>query len=182
MRVEFQHDPRGEAITRVERTDGVSLLLPSFTRKWRVPHDLAHAVTERELRIGTGVFGCIAAGAVFDNMSVVAGKPKRTAKAHSDALLKSVGRSLSVAEIMAGAFHHFVEHRERFSPAAVRAAWGSLAESPFPWDDREVLAAYRALQALDAEWTSTDDPLRFDWPEKLRADRPQSSTVPPAVR
>jgi hypothetical protein len=182
MRVEFHHDPRGEALTRVRRVDGVALLLPSFTRKWRVPHDLAHAVTERELGIGTGVFGCIAAGAVFDNMSVTDGKPQRTAKAHSDRLLKSVGRSLSVAEVLAGAVHHFVEHRRPGSVAAVRAAWGSLAETPFPWQDREVAAAFRTLAELEAEWSATDSPLTFHWPEKLRADRPGSSRVPLGVR
>ncbi|MCP2274172.1 hypothetical protein [Actinokineospora diospyrosa] len=182
MRVEFQHDPRGESLTRVTRSDGIVLLLPSYSRKWRVPHDLAHAVTERELGIGTGVFGCIAAGAVFDNMTVASGRPKRTAKAHSSTLLKSVGRALNIAEIMAGTFHHFVEHNEPISTAAVRSAWGSMAESAFPWTDAEVAAAYRALRALDEQWTSTRDPLAFDWPERLRADRPQSSRVPLAVR
>ncbi|MFC5289853.1 hypothetical protein ACFPM7_22595 [Actinokineospora guangxiensis] len=182
MRVEFHHDPRGEALTRVERVDGVVLLMPSFTRKWRVPHDMAHAVTERELGIGTGVFGCVAAGAVFDNMTVADGKPKRTAKAHSDQVLKSAGRSLNVAEILAGALHHFAEHREPFSAGVVRSAWGSMAETPFPWRDGEVAAAFTTLRELADEWSSTDSPLTFSWPEKLRADRPGSSRVPLGVR
>ncbi|MFC7615613.1 hypothetical protein ACFQV2_21010 [Actinokineospora soli] len=166
----------------MERVDGVVLVLPSFTRKWRVPHDVAHAVTERELRIGTGVFGCIAAGVQFENMAVAEGKPKRTAKADSDRILKAVGRSLNVAEVMAGALHHFVEHREAISTAAVRAAWGSMVEAAFPWSDREVVDAFKVLQALDGEWSAGSEPLRFDWPEKLRADRPQYSKVPLAVR
>jgi hypothetical protein len=182
MRLEFHHVPRGESLTRVHRSDGVVLLLPSFSRKHRVPHDIAHAVTERELRIGTGVFGCIAAGGVFDNMSVAEGKPKRTAKNHSDTVLTSAGRSLSLAEVMAGAIHHFVEHREPVSVAMARSAWGSIAESPFPWQDKEVVTAYKTLQALDAEWASSTDPLVFEWPERLRADRPQFSAVPLAVR
>jgi hypothetical protein len=66
MRLTFQHDPRGESLTVIQRSDGAVFTL--YSRKHRVPHDLAHAVTERELRLADGVFGCIAAGVVFDSM------------------------------------------------------------------------------------------------------------------
>ncbi len=73
MHISFHHAPRGESEARIRRQDGVVLILPSYSRKFRVPHDLAHAAAERELGLGGGVFGCIAAGAVFDNMRIADG-------------------------------------------------------------------------------------------------------------
>jgi hypothetical protein len=55
------HDPRGECLTLIRRADGAEFTLSSYSRKHRVPHDLAHAVTERELGMPDSIFGCIAA-------------------------------------------------------------------------------------------------------------------------
>jgi hypothetical protein len=62
-RNEFRRAERGESEAWVHRLDGAVVWVPSFTREHRVPHDLAHAVTERELRMVHGVFGSIMAGA-----------------------------------------------------------------------------------------------------------------------
>lgn len=72
--------------------DGVVVWLPSYSRKWRVPHDVAHAVTERELGLAQGVFGSIASVAVFDNMQVVSGRPRHDARAVSARILRSNAR------------------------------------------------------------------------------------------
>ncbi|GAA1596402.1 hypothetical protein GCM10009804_61140 [Kribbella hippodromi] len=61
MELTFQHDPRGESLTLIRRADGAVFTLSSYSRKWRVPHDLSHAVTERELGIPDGIVGAIAA-------------------------------------------------------------------------------------------------------------------------
>jgi hypothetical protein len=99
VRITFHHAPRGESVARIHRHDGVVLLLPSYSRKWRVPHDLAHAAAERELGLGGGEFGCIAAGAVFDNMRVAEGKPRHDAKARSTRILKAAARSIDVVAL-----------------------------------------------------------------------------------
>ena len=37
MRIVFHHDPRGECVARIYRNDGVTMELPSYSRKWTVP-------------------------------------------------------------------------------------------------------------------------------------------------
>jgi len=69
---------RGSTVATIHRRDGVVLELPGYDRQFRVPHDLAHAVTERELGLARGVFGSIAGGGVFDNMHVTTGHPATT--------------------------------------------------------------------------------------------------------
>ena len=87
MRIQFRRWEVGECISVIYRPDGVVLELPSYSRTWRVPHDLAHAVTERELGLAGGLYGLIASGHVFDNMSVVAGRPRHDARARSDRVM-----------------------------------------------------------------------------------------------
>ncbi|MEV6896265.1 hypothetical protein [Amycolatopsis sp. NPDC051372] len=98
MDLVFMHDPRGETFTRITRGDGVVLGLPSYSRKYRVPHDLAHAAVERSLELSGGIFGCIEAGGVFDNMTVLQGKPRHDARARSQRILKAASGSIAVAE------------------------------------------------------------------------------------
>ncbi|WP_336159846.1 hypothetical protein [Amycolatopsis sp. VC5-11] len=171
MRITFHHASRGESVARVRRGDGVTLVLPSYSRKWRVPHDLAHAAAERELRLGGGVFGCIAAGAVFDNMRVTEGKPRHDAKARSAKILRSAKRSIGIAEVMAGVIHEAVEQRLPIPFEQAREGWGALAQDPFPWTDADITRATDTLRELDRQWQASPNPLEFDWPDSLRADR-----------
>ena len=69
--------------------------MPSYSRKYRVPHDLAHLVTERELLLATGVFGSLAAGAMFSNARVVSGRPRHDAAARSKRILAANRRGLA---------------------------------------------------------------------------------------
>jgi len=58
VRIVFTRVPRGESIATIY------VELPSFSRTHRVPHDLAHAVAERDLGLARGIFGSLAAGAL----------------------------------------------------------------------------------------------------------------------
>jgi hypothetical protein len=178
-RIEFRRATRGESEALVHRPDGVVVWVPSFTRKHRVPHDVAHAVTERELRLAHGVFGSIMAGAVFDNMRVVSGRTRHDARAVSDRILRANARSLSTAECLAGVLHHAVEHHQRVPTAMARRAWGSLNEDPFPWSDVDITRATEALRELDEQWHGIggDDVLTFAWPRALTAPPPAPSRV-----
>ncbi|MBB4687689.1 hypothetical protein [Amycolatopsis jiangsuensis] len=167
MEIHFRHDPRGESYTRIRRVDGVVLGLPSYSRKWRVPHDLAHAVAERELGWGGGVFGCIAAGGVFDNMVVLRGKTRHDARVRSQRVFRSAKRSIGVAECLSGVLHHAVEHRLGTPLAEAREAWGVLREDSFPWQDSEIRDATDRLRELAGVWSGGAD-LDFHWPERLR--------------
>ena len=167
--IEFRRAPRGESEARIHRPDRVVVCLPSYSRKWRVPHDLAHAATERELGLSRGVFGSIAAGAVFENMRVVSGRPRHDARAVSARVLKANGRALTTAEVLAGVLHEAVEHRRPVSRSAAREAWGVVSQDPFPWTDVDIARATDTLRALGEQWSGldTDGVLEFDWPRRL---------------
>jgi hypothetical protein len=167
--IEFRHAPRGECQAWVHRPDGVVVWLPSYSRKWRVPHDLAHAVTERELGLAEGVFGSIASGAVFENMRVVSGRPRYDARAVSARVLRANRRALSTAEALAGVLHQAVEHRRPVPQSAAREAWGVVNQDPFPWTDADITRATETLRALGERWSGSgsDDALEFTWPHRL---------------
>lgn len=174
MLIEFRRAPRGESLAWIHRPDGVVLLLPSYSRKFRVPHDIAHAVTERELGLAQGVFGSIAAGAVFENMRVVSGRPRHDARAVSARVLRANSHALSAAEALSGVLHHIVEHRRPTRRTLPREAWGVLSAEPFPWTDADIASATDALREFDERWCALDaeGTLEFDWPRRLiRSER-----------
>ncbi|MEU4671235.1 hypothetical protein AB0F91_25445 [Amycolatopsis sp. NPDC023774] len=119
MDLVFEHDPRGETVTRITREEGVVRGLPSYSREFRVLHDLAHAAVERSL----GLSGGIAAGGVFDNMTVLRQKPRHDARARSRRVPKAASGSIAAAEGLVGVLHHAVEHHRRPPIAAARKAW-----------------------------------------------------------
>jgi hypothetical protein len=147
--VEFRRRPEGECVTLLHRSDGVVLQLTSYSRKHRVPHDMAHAVTERELGLRTGVFGLIAAGAMFKSVTIVAGKPRHDAATRSDRLMKAYGGSITTAEVLAGAVHDTVENGRSGSAYrwAVRS-WGIVEQGSVP--SRSLRDVDRAVQSCAA--------------------------------
>ncbi|HEY0638655.1 MAG TPA: hypothetical protein VGD67_13475 [Pseudonocardiaceae bacterium] len=175
MRIVFRRAAQGESVATIHRDDGIVLELPSFSRKHRIPHDLAHAVTERELGLADGVFGSIAAGAVFGNMRVVAGRTRHDAAARSTRVLDANRRALALAEIMAGMLHQEVEGTVRLGAVqAARRGWGSLRQEPFPWTDEQVLTAAGVLREHGERWVALGpaDTLDFPWPARLVAPLP----------
>lgn len=174
----FARAERGESVATIHRSDGVVLELPSFTRKHRIPHDLAHAVTERELGIADGVIGAIASGALFGNMRVVSGHLRHDAAARSKRLLDANKRSLATAEILAGMLHQEVEGHVLGTVTAVRRGWGSLRQEPFPWTDAQVLAAAESLRHHGDRWATLgpDDTMDFPWPDRLTTPVPADPT------
>ncbi|MFF0463945.1 hypothetical protein [Streptomyces mexicanus] len=97
MRLLFSPAEDGRCRVIVHRRGEATLGMVSYDRTFRIPHDLAHAVTERELNLGAGVFGCIAAGAVFSSMRVLAGSPRHDAAARSARIVMANARSITVA-------------------------------------------------------------------------------------
>jgi hypothetical protein len=168
MQLTFQHDPRGESLTLIQRSDGAVFTLSSYSRKHRVPHDLAHAVTERELGLADGVFGCIAAGVVFDSMCQVEGRRRHDAKLRSTRLLKAA-RNLGLAEVLSGVLHEAVEKRQATPYARAREAWGIVQQDPYPYCDADLDRATKMLRELGEQWQASSEPLEFAWPERLRA-------------
>jgi hypothetical protein len=175
--IEFRHARRGESLAWIHRPDGVVVLLPSYSRKHRVPHDIAHAVTEREFGMAQGVFGSIAAGAVFENMRVVSGRPRHDARAISARVLRANSRALAVAEALSGVLHRAVEERQPAPKALLSEAWGVISAEPFPWTDADIASATEVLRGFDERWCAlpADGTLEFDWPRRLiRSERVSS--------
>lgn len=175
MRVVFERDETRRYWSQVHRDDGVVLLLPGYDRKWRVPHDLAHFATERELGLTGGVFGSIAAGAVFANMTVLSGRPRHDAKRRSARVFRENGRAIGTAEVLAGAVHEAVERQVlRGLTARAREAWGVLHEEPFPYLPAQLRTAAEVLAELAQRWAG-HRLLEVDWRQPPRAIRSTSS-------
>jgi hypothetical protein len=133
-----------------------------------VPHDLAHAVTERERGLADGVFGCIAAGVVIDSMRQVEGRRRHDAKLRSTRILKAA-RNLGLAEVLSGVLHEAVEKRQATPYARAHEAWGIVQQDPYPYCDADLDRATKTLRELGEQWQASSEPLEFAWPERLRA-------------
>src|SRR5580698_10439 len=102
MRVTFPRLPDHQrAYALVERDDGVVYQLYGGMAGPRLPHDIMHLVVERELRIGDGIWGGIAAGIVFDTMQHVSGCRPPHARERSRELLAGFRQRGLRAELLA---------------------------------------------------------------------------------
>lgn len=172
MLIEFTRAERRASIATLHRGDGVVLELRAYDRKFRIPHDLAHAVTERELGLADGVFGSIAGGAVFASMRVLSGRPRHDAAARSRRILHANRASLSVAEVMAGMVHDAAEHTGATGAhAKARIDWAQICPDPFPFAPERIDAAVRALIDLGGAWERTGR-IEFFWPDRLASPVP----------
>jgi hypothetical protein len=166
-RVVFTKGASGHYWSHVHRPDGTVVLLTGYDRKYRVPHDLAHLVTERELRITDGVFGSIMAGALFASVRVVSGRARHDARRRSERVIKAntASRALGTAELMAGLVHHAVETGKPADVAAeARRQWGSLREEPFPYRAAELRCARDRLAEYGTRWQSLPEDGELDIP------------------
>jgi hypothetical protein len=170
MRIVFTRVGEGGSLATIHRHDGVVVELPSYSVTHKVPHDLAHAVAEREFGLADGVFGSIAAGVMFDNMRVVAGRPRHDAAARSRRLLAANKDALTLAELMAGVLHQQMEGgAETSAVAKARHDWGIVRQEPFPWPEARVTAAVDTLRERAREWRTLGEgeSLEFEWPDRL---------------
>jgi hypothetical protein len=170
MHIEFQRGHEGTCVARIHRPDKVVVELISGNRKWRTPHDLAHAATERELGLADGVFGSIASGAVFKSMRLVSGRPRHDAAARSARVLHANSRAITLAELLTGVVHRAVEHgMATASLEWARRSWGILETRPFPWTAEDLRRATDLLRELSRRWAvvGPDDRVELDWPERL---------------
>ncbi|GIE94556.1 hypothetical protein [Paractinoplanes rishiriensis] len=162
----------GSTVARVRRPDGVVLDLPAYDRKHRVPHDLAHAVTECELGMADGVFGSIAGGGVFSNMRLVSGRPRHDAADRSKRLLAANKAPLGVAEVVSAAIHHAVEHDDPGDVYDnVRRGWGVFRTEPCPWTAEQLAAVVARLAELTVDFEATGKVV-LTWPDALTSRVP----------
>ena len=102
LAVSFARTPRGGAQITVHRDDGVIINVGAIGPREPVPHDLAHLVVESMLGIRLGLWGSIAAGAIFPGMEVVGGRLPPRARERSGAILKENHEDIVLAELAVG--------------------------------------------------------------------------------
>jgi len=177
MRVRFPRLPDHErAYALVERDDGAVYRLYGGQAGPRLPHDIMHLVVERELRIGDGIWGGIAAGIVFDSMQHVSGRRPPHARERSRELLGSFRQRGLRAEMLAS-FVECVAGLDHPSDTQIMTlAATKLTVLPDAGADVEptaVAAAAQALQVEAARWARlrVGEELSYDWPREARAAR-----------
>jgi len=165
MRVTFPRLPdhaRGYAL--IERDDGAVYQLYGGTAGSRLPHDILHLVVERELRIGDGIWGGIAAGVVFDTMRYVRGRRVPHPAERSGQLLRGFCYPRQHAELLAELVSSAAS-LDHLTAAGIRR----LAADRLPGDSVDTVAiavAARALQVEAARWARlrVGENLCYDWP------------------
>jgi hypothetical protein len=169
MQVQFHRtDGHGGYVVLMRRNDGLTVRMPGYDRKWRVPHDMAHFATEREFNFGHGVFGTIAAGALFSNMSVVGGRPRYDLRARSRSVIKTHSAELGLAEAVSGVVHDGVEHDAAMPAVYERLLeiWGSLRPGPCPYQMATLRRCLSLLALLETRWREVgvgQRPLALRW-------------------
>lgn len=146
-----KRDRGGGSIAMITRPDGVRLRLTSYDRKYRVPHDLAHFATEKELGLTDGLFGSIAAGALFDSVEVVSGT---RAGIRSAAVRKRNAVALAFTECLVGVVHLGVDGPDHAVVDGLERTWQSRREGRCPYPAERRLAAIRSLKDLGARFAA----------------------------
>jgi hypothetical protein len=175
MRVRFPRLPDHErAYALVERDDGAVYRLYGGPAGPRLPHDIMHFVVERELHIGDGIWGGIAAGIIFDTMQHVSGRRPAHARERCTERLASFGQRGLRAEALAS-FVECVAGLDHPSDTQIMTlAATKLTVLPDAGADVEptaVAAAAQALQVEAARWARlrVGEELSYDWPREARA-------------
>jgi hypothetical protein len=155
MQVDF-HRTDGHAgyAVLMRRDDGLTVRLSGHGGNRRIPHDLAHFVTERELRLAHGVFGSISAGAMFSGMVVVGGPARYDARGRSYAVIRAYAAEIGLAEVLVGVVHDGVEHSAGADTVhrQLLEAWGSLRRSPCPYPVTTLRRCLGRIDALEDRW------------------------------
>jgi hypothetical protein len=155
MQVHFHRtDGLGGYAVLMRRDDGLTVRMPGYDRKWRVPHEMAHFAAEREFQFDHGVFGSIAAGALFHNMTVVAGQARFDVAARSRAVIRAHAAELGLAEALSGVVHDGAEHGMPVPQLHARLveAWGTLRPGPCPYRAASLRRCLDLLAVIGAKW------------------------------
>jgi hypothetical protein len=178
MQAEFHRtDSCGGYAVIMRREDGLTVRLPGSDLGWRAPHHLVHFIAEREFRLHRGVFGSIAAGAMFGNMTVVEGRTWFDANARSRAVLRAHTAEIGIAELVAGVVHEGVERQAR--PEVVltrlRDAWGTLSPDACPYHPETLRRVLSILDGLVERWWLLPDGQRLAlrWPLAVEVSAPR---------
>jgi hypothetical protein len=188
MRIRFERFPdHAPAHSVIERDDGVVYHMAEFTRGGtELPHDLRHFVVERELAITDGIWGCIAAGTVYNSMRQVRGRATFASRQRETALKKAQRPRIMRAELFANLVEAIAMLPTPSIPEIQRLTREKLSVVPLsePGQDPadvvgapppEVLeTAASALQVTAARWARlrVGEELVYEWLPTVTATAP----------
>lgn len=138
------------------RRDGLVIRVNTPDRPQSLPHDMAHYLVERELGFDRGLWGSVAAGAVFKGMQVVSGRRPPHAEERSKAVIKAAHVQLAAAELYVSVVQSVArEGRERdwaFVNACLDEVWRPFRGPRRAVSREGVLRACEALREAEREW------------------------------
>jgi ribosomal-protein-serine acetyltransferase len=177
MRVTFPRLPDHQrAYSLVERDDGVVYRLSGGIAGPKLPHDIMHLVVERELRIKDGIWGGIAAGAVYSSMTHVSGRRRPHEAERSQRLIRESRQRGLRAELLADLVADTAALDQPTADRIRALAAKKLAVLPDAEIDPVAIAtAARALQVEAARWARlrVGEQLEYEWPPKAGESRPR---------
>jgi hypothetical protein len=186
MRVTFPRlADHQRAYAIVERDDGVVYQLFGGTAGLGLPHDIRHLIVERELRIGDGIWGAIAAGTVYGSMRHLRGRRPPHAAERSVQLKRTQRNRVMRAELLANLVEAVAVLDDQSTDRVMRLTREKLSAVPVnePGMDpgefiavpppQALVAAARALQVEAARWARlrVGEELVYEWRCPLRSLR-----------
>jgi hypothetical protein len=144
--------------TLVQRDDGVVFAMRGAGGGADLPHDLVHAVVEKELQIPDGIWGCVADGVVWRSMRHVAGRQPPHAAGRSAGLKQERAAAVQAAEALADLVGRLARGAEILpgevagsgvAPGRLQAAAETLRAASLRW------AALVPGETWVHEWTRT---------------------------
>jgi hypothetical protein len=140
----------------VRRDDGVLLNVQSFDRPIRLPHDMAHFVVENELRLEHGFWGMLAAGVLFSNIRVAAGRVRPRARERYRSVLKEAGQDPIEAEVLVSVMLNIADERAdedwRKVQTRLDEVWKPRKSQRGPINHDEVRRVCRELRIAEKQW------------------------------
>jgi hypothetical protein len=175
MNITFTRSGEHTYTTLALRDDGVMLAVPSFDRTFSLPHDLAHYVVERELGLKRGFWGCVAAGAMFPGIQVMAGRRPPHAAERSQSIIREAGQQGTEAEVLVSVLlrimHEGLETHWPAARALLSREWKPNKPSRGPVGAEEAQRVCAALREAQQRWQAlaVGESLTVSWPLERRA-------------
>jgi len=177
MEITFTRGENRTYTTQVLRDDGVLFQVPSYDRISPLPHDLAHYVVEHEMGLRHGLWGSIAAGAIFPGMRALSGRQPVHAAARSQSVLREAGQQGTEAEVFVSALlkimHAGLDKNRTVACALLRETWRPDKPSRDLPDAEEMQRICAALRDAEQRWQCLDEgqSLTVVWPSERRSRR-----------
>lgn len=147
---------QGKYETVVTRDDGVSYRLQGVAHTFAIPHDLAHFVVEKALRLDRGFWANVADGAVFRTMSYLGRRRKPKAAERSESLLRKNVPQLNDAEALVRIFNDTIEQGHAQDSPVLRKRLQERLKRPGlefrAFSTAEISEVYADYQAMLAKW------------------------------